>query len=51
VVPGRYRVVAYASERTDGDGGTPYDDSVSASVVVGKKKSKTLNLKLPKRKE
>jgi hypothetical protein len=51
VVPGRYRVVAYASERTDGDGGSPYDDSVSASVIVAKKKSKTLNLKLPRREE
>jgi hypothetical protein len=51
VVPGRYRVVAYASERTDGDGGSPYDDSLSASVIVAKKKSKTLNLKLPRREE
>jgi hypothetical protein len=51
VVPGRYRVVAYASERTDGDGGSPYDDSVSASVVVAEKESKTLNLKLPRREE
>jgi hypothetical protein len=51
VVPGRYRVVAYASERTDGDGGSPYDDSVSASIIVAKKKSKTLNLKLPRREE
>jgi hypothetical protein len=51
VVPGRYRVVAYASERTDGDGGSPFDDSVSAAVVVGKKESKTLNLKLPRREE
>jgi hypothetical protein len=49
VVPGRYRVVAYASERTDGDGGSPYDDSVSASVIVTEKESKTLELKLPKR--
>jgi len=51
VVPGRYRVVAYASERTDGDGGSPYDDSVSASVIVAEKESKTLNLKLPKKEE
>jgi len=51
VVPGRYRVVAYASERTDGDGGSPYDDSVSASAVVAEKESKTLNLKLPKEEE
>ncbi|MFZ0961224.1 MAG: carboxypeptidase regulatory-like domain-containing protein [Terriglobia bacterium] len=51
VVPGRYRVVAYASERTDGDGGSPYDDSVSASVVVSEKESKTLNLMLPRREE
>jgi hypothetical protein len=51
VVPGRYRAVAYASERTDGDGGSPYDDSVSASIVVAKKKSKTLNLKFPRREE
>jgi hypothetical protein len=49
VVPGRYRVVAYASERTDGDGGSPYDDSVSASVIVAEKECKTLELKLPKR--
>jgi protocatechuate 3,4-dioxygenase beta subunit len=51
VVPGRYRVVAYASERTDGDGGSPYDDSVSASVIIAEKESKTLNLKLPRREE
>ena len=51
VVPGRYRVVAFANERTDGDGGSPYDDSVSASVVVAEKGSKTLNLKLPRREE
>jgi len=51
VVPGRYRVAAYASERTDGDGGSPYDDSVSASVIVAEKGSKTLNLKLPRREE
>jgi hypothetical protein len=51
VVPGRYRVVAYASQRTDGDGGSPYDDSVSASVIVAEKQSKTLNLKLPRREE
>jgi protocatechuate 3,4-dioxygenase beta subunit len=51
VVPGRYRVVAYASERTDGDGGSPYDASVSASVTVAEKESKTLNLKLPKEEE
>jgi protocatechuate 3,4-dioxygenase beta subunit len=49
VVPGHYRVVAYASERTDGDGGSPYDDSVSASVIVAEKESKTLSLKLPRR--
>jgi protocatechuate 3,4-dioxygenase beta subunit len=51
VVPGRYRVVAYASERTDGDGGSPYDDSVSASITIAEKESKTLNLKLPKKQE
>lgn len=51
VVPGRYRVVAYASERTDGDGGSPFDDSVSASVIVAEKESKTLNLKLPRKEE
>ena len=51
VVPGRYRVVAYASERTDGDGGSPYDDSVNASVIVAEKESKTLNLKLPRKEE
>lgn len=49
VVPGRYRVVAYASERTDGDGGSPFDDSVSASLTVAEKESKTVNLKLPRR--
>jgi hypothetical protein len=51
VVPGHYRVVAYASERTDGTGDSPYDDSVSASVVVAEKESKTLNLKLPSKEE
>jgi protocatechuate 3,4-dioxygenase beta subunit len=51
VVPCRYRVVAYASERTDGDGGSPFDDSVSASVTVAEKESKTLNLKLPRKEE
>jgi protocatechuate 3,4-dioxygenase beta subunit len=51
VVPGRYRVVAYASERTDGTGDSPFDDSVSASVVVAEKESKTLQLKLPKKEE
>jgi len=44
-------VVAYASERTDGDGSSPYDDSVSASIIVAEKESKTLNLKLPKKEE
>jgi len=51
VVPGRYRVVAYASERTDGTGDSPFDDSVSASVVVAEKESKTLSLKLPRKEE
>ena len=49
VVPGRYRVVAYASDRTDGDGGSPFDDSVSASIMMAEKEIKTLELKLPKR--
>jgi hypothetical protein len=51
IVPGRYRVVAYASERTDGDGGSPYDDSVSASIIVAGKESKTLNIKLPRKED
>ena len=51
VAPGLYRVVAYPSERTDGDGGSPYDDSVSASVIVAEKESKTLSLKLPRKEE
>jgi hypothetical protein len=51
VVPGCYRVVAYTSERTDGDGGSPYDASVSASVIVAEKESKTLTLRLPRKEE
>jgi hypothetical protein len=47
IVPGRYRAVAYASERTDGADG----DSVSTSIVVAEKESKTLNLKLPKKEQ
>ena len=47
IVPGHYRAVAYASERTDGADG----DSVSTSIIVAEKESKTLNLKLPKKEE
>jgi len=47
VVPGCYRAVAYASDRTDGADG----DSVSTSIIVAGEESTTLNLKLPKKEE
>jgi hypothetical protein len=47
VVPGRYRAVAHASERTDGADG----DSVGTSIIVAEKESKSVEFKLPKKEE
>ena len=51
IAPGGYRVVAYASERTDGTGedSFPSADSVSACIIMAEKEFKNLNLKLPKK--
>jgi hypothetical protein len=53
IAPGGYRVVAYASEKTDGTGddGSSCADPVSACIIMVEKEFKNLNFKPPQKED